>query len=341
MHDVRCRTSFYDSCRYDFIAFKNANRDIKQSKPYFDWRYLEKPIDLKPVIVWAENEIAEKVGSLSITPHLYVADNQTYLLGILGDISVSKNWRGKGVAVQMFEYLFKIEGAKNFRAFLVMPNEAAARSLEKAGWRTVLKMQRFVKLLTLDEKIGLSGWMSSALNFSLRQASFENILRREDEYRGEGVDGFDERFDRLWENLNLKRTMIGLRNREYLTWRYMKHPTLKYSVFTLVEGARLCGYMIFRVNEGRCHIDDLLFLDEKNIPAYLMRHFLKFIRKDKGISSISLGISPGILSDWFFYKFGFIKRSDYLKFMVRENGSDSSFGRNPGRWFLTVGDKEV
>jgi predicted acetyltransferase len=348
MHEIKFFSSSYDQCKCDFIEFKNANRDIKRNERYFDWRYQEKPVNLKPVIIWAENGDRQKIGSLSVTPHWFQADHQMFPLGIIGDISVSKKWRGKGIAEKMFIYLLKLEEIKTLKAFIVMPNEPATRSLKRAGWQPVLKLERYIKLITVDEKI--KPWIKSSrllrltstfLNYFLKLFSVETFLKQMKPYKGEIVGIFDERFNDLWNSQNKKGAAIGLRNKEYLTWRYTHHPEVKYLVFTLSDHDRLCGYLIFHVHEKQCYIDDLFFLSEKNMATYLMYHFLKYLRKNKAVSSISIRISQDVLSGWFLYRFGFIKRSDCLNFMIRDNRQGTYFWQNNRHWFLTAGDKEV
>ena len=61
--------------------------------------------------------------------------------------------------------------------------------------------------------------------------------------------GFDERFDRLWEDVKGLYPALCLRNARTLEWRYRLHPDAGYRVITTGEGARLRGYVILRSHD--------------------------------------------------------------------------------------------
>lgn len=99
MSNIKLTTARYEECNEELLAFRNANRDMARSPEYFDWRYLKRPCSAKAIILWASRE---KLGMCSVIPHEYAINDRVDHLGVLGDISVAKEWRGKGVARQMF-----------------------------------------------------------------------------------------------------------------------------------------------------------------------------------------------------------------------------------------------
>src|SRR5574341_2169636 len=163
MPRIKFTTTSYEECKNDLIEFRNANRDTMRDGSYFDWRYLERPSEQKPIIVWAETEQGVKVGALSLIPHHFTINNKAAYVGLLGDISVAKEWRGKGIAQQMFKYLSETEAARQLSACLVLPNEAAARSLMKADWRVIATIDRYVKFINVEKRLRQSlraPWLS-------------------------------------------------------------------------------------------------------------------------------------------------------------------------------------
>ncbi len=340
----------FEECKKDFIAFRNENRDSKRNEAYFEWRFLKRPSGAQPVIVWAETAAGEKIGSLSIVPHQYLINNLSYPLAILGDISVSRQWRGKGVAKQMFNYLSGLDEVKKLKACVVLPNEEAARPLGKASWQKVSELERYVKILRSEDFLKrvlrgktFSKIISTSLNTVLRLSVNEVFLGRVPRYKSGLVSEFDERFDGLWNSLNKENMFLGMRNREYLTWRYLLHPIDKYNIFILLHDEKLCGYIIFYTGESTCYVIDVLCLNENRYPDYLLYNFINHIKKNDVVSSINLRINRSDFSRLPLYKFGFIRRPDVQHFMVHVNSEFSGQhsllnGRN---WYLTAGDKDV
>ena len=353
MADIRFLTTSYEKCKYDFIAFKNANRATKQTETYFDWRYLNRPWNkLKPIIIWAESSEGKKIGSLSLVSHYYMINNRLSPVGVMGDISVEKNWRGKGIAKQMFDYLSGLEHVNNFEVCIVMPSEDAARPLEKAHWKPTTRLERYVKRIDFEKTLGSkfkSGRLSTVVARSLKKTAdlltLETYLKDAPDYTGELIAGFDERFDDLWNNVNRKEMIIGLRNKEYLTWRYSHHPVMRYHVFILTQREKLRGYIIFSIDKDQYHIDDILSLNGKNHYINLLNYFLKFARSNDGVSSITLKLNNNDLLSFPLSLFGFIRRYDHQKFLITDNNGmrdDAHSLLLDGRkWYLTHADKEV
>src|SRR3972149_2265887 len=125
MTDIKFSATGYEQCRAHFIQFRNANRDADQREAYFDGRKANRPGGPQPIIVWAETVEGKRVGSLSLVPHHYLINNAISLVGVLGDISVERAWRGKGIAKRMFGFLAKLEEVRPFAACIVLPNDDA------------------------------------------------------------------------------------------------------------------------------------------------------------------------------------------------------------------------
>jgi GNAT superfamily N-acetyltransferase len=339
----------YEECKKDFIEFRNANRETKRDGTYFDWRYLERPNEQKPIIVWAETEQGVKIGALSLIPHHYLIYNMIADVGILGDISVAKEWRGKGIAQQMFKYLSGTEAAKQLSACLVLPNEAAARPLMKVDWRTISTMTRYVKLIDVEKRLRRplrASWLSKpaafVLNFVLKAMSFETYAGSGHGYKGAVVSEFDDRFDALWDDAKKDRKIIGVRNKQYLTWRYVNHPLVDYKIFTLTHNSQLYGYLVYHCHGDSCYVDDIFPLHDKSkYPHYLLSIFLRYV-KTTNIADITLTMSGNSFVNFNLLKYGFIKRSSDWRIMVNvADNAKKEMLLNGAGWFLTTGDKDV
>jgi hypothetical protein len=350
MEDTIIIARSYETCKNDLVSFRNANRELERGLDYLDWRYTRRPCEVKPLILWAETVSGDRIGVLSMIPNDFSVDNKPCRLGILGDVSVGVEWRGKGVLTRMLKHLSKKGEVDGLGGCLVLPNEDAAGGFRRAEWKTVLRVERYVKIIDFEKRIGSRPYWRNlpkeafkCLNNLAKMVTFENILKETSEFKVEQLTDFDERFDELWDRINKKRTIIGCRNKDYLRWRYVAHPVTRYCIFSLTRNQEeLCGYVVCHFSEEVCYIDDMLSLDDQKCKKYLLFYFLKLIQKDTHISAIVLRANRNSVFNFPLRQFGFVKRPDYQRLMVwrSQYGELNSLDKG-NRWFITAGDKDV
>jgi len=348
MSDVRLSASRYDDCREVLAAFRNANCETHRDLAYFNWRYRVRPVEAEPIIVWAETAQRERVGALSLVPHRSCLRGAMYPVGILGDISVAPEWRGKGVAQRMFRYLAGLPQVAALEACVVLPYVEAAWPLGKCGWRKVTEIRRFVKFLDVEPRLSgrlprsLRRPVATAINFGMNTLSSEPLPREAMRFEAEMSDSIDDRFDDLWNRID-KGNFIGVvRDRANLTWRYLRHPLRQYRIFTLVKQDQLCGYVVFHTSGQECSIDDLLCDENACKPAHLLSFFGRHLRQNPGISAITLRRNASDVCYPPLPRLGFIRRADTQDVMVM-SGSESVAAAllDESRWLMTAGDKDV
>lgn len=179
----------------------------------------------------------------------------------------------------MFNYIEKIEEMKKIECFIVLPNYEASIPLQRAGWINVSSMQRFVKIIDINyflrNKIKFNSirkFISNSINKIMKVFFFENTLPIEYTYKV--TDRLNGDFDKLWNNFDKNNLIIGYRNKEYLEWRFVKHPLVDYKFFLLMKNSSLYGYIVFHKKEGKIYqIDDFLCLDFKFNMKFLFISF--------------------------------------------------------------------
>ncbi|MCC6502889.1 MAG: GNAT family N-acetyltransferase [Deltaproteobacteria bacterium] len=348
MLEIKLSETSYEKSASKIISLRNSNRAVPRDANYFNWRYSQRPCDGKPIIIMAEIS-GEAVGCLSLIPHHYYINGERRQVGILGDISVSKEFRGKGIAKKMFACLMDIKDLdKRVDACIVLPNEDAARPLESAGWVSVSRLERHVKILNLEKYIEKKipnrlalKLLASALQTALK-FQYPALWLRNRDIKGAPAAGFDARFDSLWSRFDKKGASIGQRDRGYLTWRYLSHPLTDYRLYTLTDGDKLCGYLIYHIEDDRCFVDDILCLHVNKYPEYLLARFIGHITKDAGCSSVILAVSRVCAKRLPLRKFGFFRRPDFQKFLVAGGRAlKAPAFIFDDRWYLTQGDKDA
>lgn len=322
---IRLSIVGYDAGAADLLAIRNANRETPRDTGYFDWRYRGQPAAHPPVVVLAEHWSGERIGALSMIPRDYLVDGARCSLGVLGDLSVSAPWRGRGLAGRMLRYAAESDVARGWAASVVLTDEAAAGSLERSGWRTVTRLRRYAATALSHRLAGLAavfGAQTTPLTWEV-------------------TDTFDRRFDEFWHALDKTDAIIASRTANDLAWRYGRHPIDRYQCWIARQDA-LVGYVIFRLDGRRVAIDDLLCRDGERGAARLLRQFMPWAQSEAGVASWSIRVNERHRVTRALSRCGFFPRRDALRLMVHplEDGRAARL-LTPAAWWLTAGDKDV
>lgn len=309
----------YLDCVEELIAFRNANRAIARDRHYFDWRYAQRPCTRGAFVVWAKLGNVP-VGAISVFPHDYFVLDAEYPVGVIGDVSVSSELRGRGVAVAMIEHLNCALAEHGLVGGLVLPTATAARSFAKGGWLDAGRIERRAKQLhfgALMQRItgpGIAARLLAApLDLVTGMLSWDPLGDTRCWQVDECAD-FDERFDHLWAAAPKRGRMLGVRTSAYLRWRFAAHPTTEYRVLTAVLSGTLRAYAVFHIDARTCHVDDLFF-DDEGIRTAIVRMLIRHLRQQRECDKLSIGTTDwGWATAW--RLLGFIRRPDFQQVMT-------------------------
>ena len=91
----------------------------------------------------------------------------------------------------------------------------------------------------------------------------------------EEVTQLDEKFDRFWEKASTSYPILGVRDRTFLSWRYLKNPVRTYTLYRALEHGEMVGYLILRkvdlLQFNSAVIVDLLALNDQALRALVRR----------------------------------------------------------------------
>lgn len=164
----------------------------------------------------------------------------------------------------------------------------------------------------------------------------------------ERVRSFDEQIDRFWQEVSRDYDVIVVRDRKYLTWRFIDCPDKEYNVYIARRNGQISGYVVFRdgqtsdLRQGYI-VDILTKADDKESLQSLIQKAVKLLIEKK-VDLITCEISPynkkyqNILT-----KNGFIFRKRGYK-VIGFNKFDSSLDdnlKNPQNWFITKSDSDM
>ena len=349
MTDVHFTVVPYATCVEQVIAFRNANREIARDRQYFEWRYERRPCRWKPMIVWGIDERNRRVAAASLIPHDFYVLDGVYPVGLLGDISVAPECRGRGIGTRMLQFLRQDPALETLRACVVLPNDEAMPSLERAGWRQVTTIARWVKIVDVGPRLRSRfgerraiADVSRAINRLARFMSRDGWQRQRALFQAGETSGFDPGFDELWNEIPKSGRILALRDRSYLHWRYHEHPTVRYRNTTIRYGQRLRGYVVFHVADNVAVVDDFLAADA-TVGESLIEELLSRVRHEGLAADIHVRCNAASSFAIPWTRYGFVRRRDFQRVMAGVPGAGRypAFPPGEGLWFVTAGDKDV
>jgi len=328
----------------EILQLRNANRTVAQTRNYLDWRYAKSVDAPKPLVFWIRSMTGKAVGMASLIFRPYWVNNRQIYLGVLGDISLDEDLRGKGLGRQILEYIkhYLAQHMPDQAAF-VIPNEAAQKSLNSAGWEIGGRLVPYVLPLTLADRMTQvlkNSFLTTLANKLIRQLiSIVTRLHIRNQYSLQIVTQPDASFEALWSAIPKVNMILSGRGLDSLTWRYIRHPHEKFNIAKLLKQDEIAGYLIFTASQSNrtFYIYDLIVKEQKDLLCMLAL-FLKQTTQHRDLSSVRLVLSdkhPYCKSLW---KLGFIQRKDKTTFHVYWPDGHAHGDVN---WALSLGDKDV
>jgi GNAT superfamily N-acetyltransferase len=319
-------------CLHEALAFRNQNRPIQRDVGYFEWRYLRRPSPTPAFCVWLVGSNGP-IGAATVAPHLYYCDNAAVRTGVVGDISIAQQARGRGIAVTLMDAVARTCSERLDGAF-VLPNPPVIPALARAGWREVAAMPRYVRP-TAGPTRNLSGRALLALALDGLTAIFRSRLPIEavpDHSRTALLEA-------LWRRVRTNGQRIGDCSSDYIDWRIRKHPIHRYTEWLVSSSDDRGAWAATRLESNSLLIDGLL-ADDEEIGAALLLRIAGWARIQAALTSIQVRATPAVAAIGGFSRLGFLRRGDLQPAYVAGSSDQRLLGGTPA-WHLTAGDKDV
>ena len=248
-HTISFSTTHYSGYEEDVLRLRNRNRSYTKTREYMDWRYLGRNTCRPSVVFWVHAGDGTRIGMAALFFHRYRVNNHIDEFAVLGDISLDSDFRGKGIAKQLFEFINSYIEEESISCTFVMPNDAARKSLGSAGWETKEILIRHTFFLNPTEKINefVKNRYVSLLIGKLIQGYYNLKLGFIDhkDLKLITVDNVDDSFDSFWESLPKQGLILRDRNSAELNWRYKDHPHEQFEIAKLRLGDEFIGFIIY------------------------------------------------------------------------------------------------
>lgn len=264
----------------------------------------------------------------------------------LVDFVTAPSHRNLLTALSLQKHVIRIHPGCGISLLYGFPNERSVRVQLRAGFKELGMMGRWVKPLNLKahlekKNVPLAGLIAPIGNAVFRMSDFFHFSIAEGYACGK-LDSFDRSFNVLWESASTRFLGIGRRDAEYLNWRFVANPDIRYEIFALLRADSLpAGYIVYAVREGVCHIADVLAESEKAMFLMLMK-FSQTMRRGS-ISMISFQFGGDDKVGSVLTRAGFILRERGTRVLIYAGPipEENRLAERLSFWYLTEADRDV
>ncbi len=329
------------------VVFGEEEKD-KLDPRFWGWEFLGGP-DGQGWIYVVEDE-SKIVGHFADIPRSFSVQGESILGTLSLDLMVHPDYWRRGIFEALGRYGIERVRKENGRFLIAFPiRQETIHGLKKIGWKEV------VKLPVLVYPIRFSGIINRYLHFPLLSLLAGGVVRflyalcyRLKRRNGvekieiEEMGSLDDQFDHFWQKALSLYPIIGVRNRNYLTWRYLQHPTRTYTIYRAKKSGEMMGYIVLRKVEllkfNSAVIVDLLALDQVTLTALTERGIQH--SRHKGTDLLAFMVPQGHPYDRILRKRGFLPSPKTFQFMVYFHSKREIFN-SPEKWYVNWGDTDV
>lgn len=329
------------------VVFGEEEKD-KLDPRFWWWEFIEAP-DGKGLIYIVEDQ-NKIIGHFADIPRRFSVEGEVVLGTLSLDLMVHPDYWRRGIFAAMGRYGAEKVKQKNGLFLTAFPIRVETiLGLKKIGWKGV------AELPVLVYPIRFIGIVSRYFRFpplSLLVGGAARVFylllcrsKRRKRIEGTGIEEMgllDDQFDGFWQKALSLYSVMGIRDRNYLTWRYLQHPTRKYTIYRAKKSGEMKGYIVLRkvelLNFNSAVIVDLLALDEVTLVA-LVEKGIQHSRQE-GVDLLGFMV-PKVHP---YYKIlrgiGFLPSLKTFLFMIYPHSGREIF-LSPEEWYVNWGDTDV
>jgi hypothetical protein len=330
------------------LSLVHRNLNDAYSEQRYDWNYRQCPIG--NALCWlAKSESTDSnVGSASLFPRRLIINEKPVLAGIIGDFSIDEAHRGYGPAIELLKKVALEEGTPDRYLLYETPNEKSTPVFFRVGYEEIGRVRVYTKPLNMMNlpKHLLPKYLRSKCVLRIID-TLSDLLSKEKRVKDrfshsfDMPGSFDERFDVLWEKVSKQFGIVGERSSRYLNWRYMQSHVC-YRIFCILdEKNELGGYLVYRVSENICYVDDVLVLPSGNLFDLLLAKFA-LRQREEGIGAIVIRYMGNSSIPRKLRQFNFVEVDNNTRVLLYTDGfPNQSYLLDEANWYFFAGDMDI
>ncbi len=295
----------------------------KMTLAHWMWKFTRNPFGLPTTKLMFDGD--NLIGYYAVIPMNLQFQGKLVKAALSVNTMTHPSHERQGIFSYLAEEVYKQCYHEGLRLVYGFPNENSYYGFtNKLGWKGFGKMSALHKRVT--------NWEESTSTAS-------NISE---------VASFDERANSLWARVGNSYPIIVTRTEEFLNWRFVEHPGVKYPKVIMEDGRNgLHGYMVLKIytdeDEIKGHIVDILCVNQGEMVKELLRYAYGYFNARR-ITDISCWAPEGSLCATMLEEEGFARKPFPVNFGVRVLDKEDEALRaaeQMGSWHLAMCDLDV
>lgn len=316
---------------------------------YWVWKYKENPLGSMRYV--AEDKREGIVGYYGLIFQKIKIGDKIVTGSQAVDAMTHSNFQRQGIFVKLGKEILHQAGNEGVFFTFGFPNEAALPGHKKVGWVEICEVPILLKPLNIESILGKYTKNTYLLKIGSSIASIPLRLVRQGKKTHperlfvKSVTCFDERINEFWSKVAHSYTIIQVRDKEFLNWRYVTNPHKQYTILIAEKNAAIVGYAVLGEItmcgiRGGAIVDMLTYPDQGQISEFLISRVIEqFQKKDMGY--IGCMMQRGSMYYRALKRHGFIVTPGKVRFILHLNADRFSMPAEVfDKWFLTWGDSD-
>lgn len=300
------------------------------SKELWEWKNDKNPFGNFYTILMKDHE--EIIAAYSVSPKEFYIYGFKFPCVLSLDTMTNHQYQGLGISTLLANLIYEYAKMKGSYFVYGFPNNNSVYMFEKKlGWINFGKKDLLIKDLIQNNK---------------QMKDFQK-------YKIVELDKFDDEINSFWE-LNKKRIPITIKkNKDYLNWRFVDHPFIKYKIFLVYskKPKQLKAYFILKKyidnkDVHYVHIIDYLIesnnkRERKEIFSFIDNYSLSEFQNE--CEKISLWMSEIDLKDLLLNHLDYrvIQMETYFGYKIFRNEKKLINLKSLANWYITMGNNDV
>ncbi len=313
------------------ILYKTVFPHVK-FKNHIEWKNRKNPFGDSDDFTFIMKDKEKIISQYAVIPKLFLINGKEYkCVQSLGTMT-HPEYRGLGIFPYLAKISYEYARRKGYSFVYGFPNKYSCHGFQnRLNWIITGKINLFYK--NIPPKI--------------------QYIKNGKDYIIQEIEEFDNKVDDLWNKLKSRFSIIIKKNKDYLNWRYIQHPSVKYKCFLVYDkkNNELRSFFVlkrYKENKDNTfgHIVDI-FIDPSNIIKE--RELFKVIENcscnkfKMDCSKISFWLPNENLKDLVIKNLNYevIPINTYFGFEIFEKNEQFNLFKNQAKWNITMGDSDV
>lgn len=337
----------------EMTADNYGSEETTAQKEFVLHEYFENPVGDALIELALDNDKNVLAGQYLVTPKLIYSRGKIIRSILSLNTLTREAYRGQGIFTGLAEIIYDRATREGYEFCYGAPNPNSHPGfIKKLSFIDLGYMPLYVKPLKTNQMIKErteKDWLAKIATvgnafFRSRDSEDSNIV----EVNISNV----ELMNQFWNAVKDKYPVIGVRDADYLTYRYLKVPIRKYHPFFYIKEGKVIAYAVGRVREvanmTTGMIADFLFLDGYETEAKNLINHLIYIMKENGAGLAGCIMQENASEVRVLKKAGFFRCPEKVlpqptPIIYRKLNPkfDDSVVKEWKNWFFTTGDYDV